>query len=807
MSNRSRKAAGRAGKLAVAAGAVFLTTRHGWADTIWQAGTDTWFNDANWSGDQPTSTSTADINNSGTADIASGLASTNVLNLGQAAGQSGSVAITGGTLSVATVEEPGVLVGGYEYIGLSGTGSFIQSGGFNDNSSGRGIYLGENAGSTGEYSLCNGGVLAGSLFVGDSGAGIFNQVDGICTVYSLYVGHEGGSTGTYTLQSGILSAYVTSLSACNEYIGYAGGSNGTFIQNGGANLLLGAFTELYVEGTYLLNNGELADSTTEFIDGGGASLIQSGGVNTVGTLAVGGQISGTYALQAGTLTAGVINLGVVISPDPLLYGTGDFTQTGGTLSFETFNQGGGIVTLSPLVLSNGMAYNLNFGTLTTPSITISTGGTLTMSQGTLNAVIINVEAGGTFVEAGAISCTSLNQTGGTVNWDSVNISGTDVPMYEFTNVPNYNYSSGLFTVNTEYVGTDNVAEYTQTMGVNDPVELNIGYNPGETGTYVLTGSGTLEATETVGFQGVGTLNQTGGTNLAANLSIGTNGAYLLSGGVLNAGVINSSGVFNQTGGSLSFGTFNQNGGNLSFGALTLQGGGPDINFMLNGGTLNCPTITVNSGGTFAVGRGTLLCTTLNQSGGLVSFNSASISGANTPIYDFAGIQNYNFSGGTFAVGTEYVGFGGTASYSQSVNQNDPGTLTLGYGKSDSGTYTLTANGQLSAVEFIGYSGNGLFNQSGGSNYSGTGSFYLGYNAGSTGTYILSGTAYFNPSEVYVGDNGVGVFNQTGGTNATVPILGANSGATGTYILSGGVLQQTVEVGAGGVGVFNQSGGI
>ena len=74
-----------------------------------------------------------------------------------------------------------------EYVGLSGTGSFTQSGGTNSASN---LYLGNNTGGNGVYSLSGSGqVSAQSEYVGSSGTGAFTQTGGSNTVASaLYLG-------------------------------------------------------------------------------------------------------------------------------------------------------------------------------------------------------------------------------------------------------------------------------------------------------------------------------------------------------------------------------------------------------------------------------------------------------------------------------------------------------------------------------------------------------------------------------------------------------------------------------------------
>ncbi|MDP9173881.1 MAG: hypothetical protein M3O30_08450 [Planctomycetota bacterium] len=121
----------------------------------------------------------------------------------------------------------------------------------------------------------------------------------------------------------------------------------------------------------------------------------------------------------------------------------------------------------------------------------------------------------------------------------------------------------------------------------------------------------------------------------------------------------------------------------------------------------------------------------------------------------------------------------------------------------------------SAGELFGFNGKGSFNQSGGTNsVSGIGVF-LGYNPGSTGTYTLasSATLSVNNSFEYIGYSGSGNFNQTGGANSLTGnmFIGYHAGSTGTYSLTGGVLNASnvyvggTDVSAGGIGTLTVGG--
>ena len=67
--------------------------------------------------------------------------------------------------------------------------------------------------------------------------------------------------------------------------------------------------------------------------------------------------------------------------------------------------------------------------------------------------------------------------------------------------------------------------------------LTLGYRSGSSGTYNLSGGSLLSDFESIGFQGLGTFTQSGGSNtLTGDLSLGDwpsgSGTYNLSGGGL-----------------------------------------------------------------------------------------------------------------------------------------------------------------------------------------------------------------------------------------------------------------------------------
>ncbi len=282
--------------------------------------------------------------------------------------------------------------------------------------------------------------------------------------------------------------------------------------------------------------------------------------------------------------------------------------------------------------------------------------------------------------------------------------------------------------------------------------ISVGNRAGSTGTYNLSGTGTLSAaSETIGVSGTGTFNQSAGTNtVTGGLSVGTGagstGTYSLSGtGALSAA--------SEYVGSNGTGTFNQSAG------------------------------TNTMTGRLFVG---------------------SYSGS-------TGTYNLSDTGALSAGSDEYIGYAGTGIFSQSGGTHTiAGVLNVGNDSGSTGTYNLSGTGVLSDWdEVIGRSGSGTFNQTGGTNTMTSNGLYLGYEAGGTGTYNLSDGALSSVREEVIGQLGAGTFTQTGGTNEMRELtVGGGHGATGAYTLSGGDLRvASWELVANfGVGTFDQTGG-
>ncbi|GEM_PF-5430350 len=644
---------------------------------------------------------------------------------------------------------------GMQYIGYEGNGNFIQSG--NSSNTVFELTLGYLNGSTGTYTQKDNSTLNGVYeVIGRHGTGNFIQENGTNTTYRFYLGHESDGIGNYTLSGGTLTT-------TGELIGVYG--TGNFLQTGGTN------------------------KTTAL------SIATNSGTSV-----------GTYTLSGGTLD--------VISGQTTVgeYGTGSFVQNKINPSIDS------ILNTSTLVIgfnsgSKG-SYDLQDGTLNATSMTIGkyssssgvfnqTGGTSTFTSDVTLAA--NSGSKGSFKISGGIANISGKLTSG---------SGLSTLIYDggALNV------AGDINVKEQYFGYDNTAVFSQDHGTNTAEKFYIGYNKEADGTYELKTNGILKTEysggngdssdlnfikgiQHIGYNGTGTLNQTGGTNSVFCLFVGYNsgstGRYNLQG---NAVVNSTYEVIGRSG----TGSFSQSGGTNTVHRLYLgYESGATGSYMLAGGNLNADMeyVGYNGNGSFT------------QTGGTNTTPALSI-GTNS-----SGRGLYTLSGGTLNTnsGSTLVGENGTGQFIQ--NKIDPivesihntADLSVGINSGAVGTYTLN-NGSLSVNGNSTFGKNagsmGTFNQNGGS-FNCTGSVYAGSLTDSEGIYnINAGT--LSAKDIYVGNSGKGIFNQTGGNTTVSDIyLGFNDieGCSGKYNLSGGELNVTnLYVGKSGSGEFNQTGG-
>ena len=363
--------------------------------------------------------------------------SAGIVSLGEAPIAAGSLYLGYGSAGVGTYNlyGPGWLSTanswGSEFVGYAGKGSFNQSGGTNNNVVS--VYLGYYPASVGAYTLSQAGQLSADVIaVGNSGSGTFSQSGGT-VAGTLYLGYALGGSGIYTLTAGCLSAI--------PYVGYSG--TGTLLQSGGSV----SGQALYVG----YNPGS----------------------------------SGSYSLtETGYLSAGSAN--VVWGDEYIGYSSsGSFTQSGGTNIVQPDGDNSMVV----------LGYNPN------------SAGTYSLSGSGVHTIYGSLYLGYT-----GSSCGSYSMSG-----------------------------ACTLSASNEYIGYSGSGSFTQTGGTNT-TEVFLGNNAGGIGTYALGGSGLLSAFGLdVGFYGAGSFLQSGGTLAAApsayplyvGYAPGASGTYTMTGGFLS----------------------------------------------------------------------------------------------------------------------------------------------------------------------------------------------------------------------------------------------------------------------------------
>jgi autotransporter-associated beta strand protein len=364
--------------------AIFTATSQA-ADYSRQVASGDWSVGSNWGGTGANlPIVNAYIANGGTAIVSSSGQGCSYLTLGTSAG-AGTLQLLGGSFRAAN-----------QYIGYSGTGTFTQSGGTNNNFSI--LLLAYNVGSYGEYDLSGNALLAGyPETIGGHGSGVFVQSGGTNSDSDdLNVGSFG--TGLYSLNGGFLSvgAFLTvgdssgsgaftlsesgRISAKFEKVG--GGGHGEFTQSAGTNTCTTFYiAELFRPNpdVYNLNGGLLSV----------AALIKQSG-------------NAQFNFNGGTLQAGA-SFGTVL---PMTLGTSGGGATIDTQSFSVTQSGslsgsGGLAKVGSgaLILAGSNTYSgltdvqqgqlIVNGPFVGP-VTVDSGGTL---AGTGNLASVTIGAG------------------------------------------------------------------------------------------------------------------------------------------------------------------------------------------------------------------------------------------------------------------------------------------------------------------------------------------------------------------------------------------------------------------------------
>jgi fibronectin-binding autotransporter adhesin len=678
---------------------------------------------------------------------------------------------------------------------------------------------------SGTFSVVDNGSNDSSLI---NGQGFFELQGGEAQFGAFFsVGDSADESAAAAVEGGTFTVANTySASLPSIYVGRFG--SGTFTQSGG---YVSAEEGLYLaygngsSGYYSLSGaGSSLNLDEEIIgDSGNGTLVQSGGTNSANNLYLGllqSQASGSYTLGG----AGLLEISV--GENVGIYGAGTFSQIGGENVADT------------LGIGTSGTYAQSGGTLTTGSISVSTGGAFLWTGGTISLTnsTLTIGSGGPL---------GSNLTLG--NGQALDITNSEGFLLVENGALTQNSGSPVSVQYYEDIGNSGVGTYTQNGGANATPWLYLGFKSSAQGNYLLTG-GSLSVgnSEYVGSSGSATFIQQGGVNTCGGtLSIGTAGAYALSGGSLNVGALSVSapgdfvwtgGAFDLTNSGLAVGPGGELGSSLTVGfgqTLEISSGAQSLTVtgtlaIAGGGVVQTPGIS-QSGGMVEMAGGSLGAATGNLSGAgtfVQSAGAASIGGLTI------GGALYDFQSGTLTASTITINSGGElrGGYESgfyfdfsagSVTVNTGGALHLADGGFNGGwndsISTLNVEGGTVAGSVLSA---GTFNYVNG-NTSGltlrlTGSATVSnwnlaeLDLDSALPLTVSSGESLSAGIEAVGDFVSGALDQTGGSNGVSYLeLALNSGATGTYSLSAGTLVCTGSeaVGVGGLGTFIQSGGL
>lgn len=598
---------------------------------------------------------TAAFNQSG------GYTLTTFLNIGDGTTAWGTYTLSGGVLDVGNAAS-------FSYaqmvIGNSGHGNFNQSGGTvyvnSPNVASPGLYIGNNSGSAGTYTLSGTGLLESynRTYVGSEGDGRFIQSGGTNNSAQLYVG-SGSGVGEYQLSgSGIVNA-GTVLAV----------QNGTFNQTGGTvnvGTLLSIVQpdqtgQLSITGTYNMNGGTINTHGVELVvrvNGTGGVFNQTAGVhNVTGLLAVGdfgGLVPGTssvYNLTGGTLTVNPSifdypNGGADTSLDGLRLENGG-TIVGGA-SAGTFNGKlslkGGVI--AGTFRNNGLIVASN-GTITGSLIN---RGTLQMNNGVVGAQqTINNEANAKITGSGALNGSVINrgEIAPTGTLSIISVTNTDagvinidygaslVPVY-IANYNRINLNGGSIRGAGQVSLEPNPANGGGVLSGGGLVESELILNGGilradnpttpmivnsidieDPSSQIIVAPNSVLMLQNPLANGVDVSLQGAGAKLSGSTI--SNFTAIRGAGEISNQVVNS-GLIRAEGGQLTLS--NPNNANLSAGQI--QAGANTVRFsaglQINGGVLSMSGGEITNGvaslsntGTI-LGRGTLRAGTINNSG-------------------------------------------------------------------------------------------------------------------------------------------------------------------------------------------------
>ncbi len=648
---------------------------------------------------------------SGTLNMADGTISNNTATNGGGGVYvyEGTATMTGGTISnnTATNHGGGIFI-------VSGSRAEMTGGTISNNtatSQGGGIF------SYGDLTI-SGGTISGNKVSGSNGIG-----GGICSEYNL------------TIRGGTISgnkAEGSNGSGGGIYFNYSSGTlaisdtaeiNGNSATNGAG---------VYVNsGTMEMTGGTISNNTATN-SGGGIYFNSSSSTLTISDKA---EINGNSATSGGA--------GICIT-------SGTMTMTGGTISSNTADYGGGIYKTGTglLKISNTAKIDRNSSTADGGGIYIDSG-TATMTGGTISNNTATKYGGGIFSHG------DLTISGGTISGNTAGIGGGIC------------VDSGTATMTGGTISNNTAS--TDGGGIYSFGDLTIS-------------GGTISGNKTKDSNGSGggiyfeyssaTLAISGKAKIDGNSATNGGGVYVYEG------------TATMTGGTISNNTASTNGGGIY----------SNDNLTISGGTISNNTATINGGGIYF----DYSSSTLAISGTANIYGNSATNGGG--IYIASGTLNMNGGTiGTLAISdTAEIG-GNSADFGAGVYVNS-GTMEMSGGTISKNTATNSGGGIYSSVNLT-ISGGTISNNTANSG----GGIYFNY---SSGTLAISDTAEINENSA---DSGAGIFinsgtlNMNGGTisNNTATKNGGGINSIGNLTISGGTISNNTASTNGG-GIYSKS---
>jgi len=461
-----------------------------------------------------------------------------------------------------TIHDGSLSVEGAVSLGSRGTGQFVQEGGtvFLD-----GIYMGSNSGGSGTYTLRGGQLTSSGIIVGYKGTGSFTQTGGSCSVGHLAVPAgssyilSGGSLsdtnsaeviGTFDLGGGDPSIsvggigdFVTMTNAgsptltvaanslayfgldFDPYAEFASITNNGIIHQRGSALTIGPSTMVRGRGNiydHVNVQGELAPPEAHqdinilegiFLSDGGAAHLYNG------EAVIENDISG---MSGGELWADKIYVGKE--------GNGRFIHTGGVMEYGGPYTVGGELYVGFEAGSSGYYELTGKGVIKMVDIFIGGSGTgrfiqnaglVQLSYSTGAALHVGGAGGDGYYElnSGEISGPQVFVNGGTLrqrggSCKTSSNDGIQIGTAEGLTAT-YELLYGTVTTRRMGIGAKGEGHFVQSGGtvtIKGNLEIATRYPGTATGTYELSGDGTLVAASIkTGLQGAGAFIQSGGS--------------------------------------------------------------------------------------------------------------------------------------------------------------------------------------------------------------------------------------------------------------------------------------------------------